>query len=196
MVFALLLAFGACGDGDGAGVDAGDRATTTTDADDGRSSTTVVDDIGDDGAFTTTRVSTPPEERGLLVAVRHASHGDVYRVVFEFDGGVPGYDVRFAERPIVQDGSGDEIAVGGAAVLTVDFEPSSAVDLQGEDAVETYTGPKRIAVDSPQVAEIVRVGDFEGQLVWALGIAAGAEYRVTALTGPPRVVVDVRRSAS
>src|SRR6266568_3894740 len=37
-----------------------------------------------------------------------------------------------------------------------------------------------------------RCGDFEGQVAWVLGIAAPSEYRVAELTGPARLVVDVR----
>jgi hypothetical protein len=33
--------------------------------------------------------------------------------------------------------------------------------------------------------------DFEGQVEWVLGIAAPAAYRVSELTGPARLVLDV-----
>ena len=43
---------------------------------------------------------------------------------FQFRNGLPGYDVRYVERPVVADGSGDEVAVDGSAVLLIRMEPA------------------------------------------------------------------------
>ena len=112
-------------------------------------------------------------------------------MVFEFSEGLPGYRASFTERPVTEDGSGDEVAVRGDGLLLMQFEPASGVDLQGENAVETYTGPKRIVVDQEPVTEIVRTSDFEAHLDWVIGLDDERPFRVSTLTGPPRIIVDI-----
>jgi hypothetical protein len=36
------------------------------------------------------------------------------------------------------------------------------------------------------------VGDFEANLLWAIGLADPVDFRVTELSDPPRLVVDAR----
>ena len=62
-------------------------------------------------------VTAPAEtnETALLERVAVAGHDSYDRVVFQFRNGLPGYDVRYVERPVVADGSGDEVEVDGGA---------------------------------------------------------------------------------
>jgi len=128
----------------------------------------------------------------LLSAVRAARHPGFDRVVFEFrDQDTPGYDVRYVQRPVVQDGAGTEIAVQGEHVIQVRMENALDADLTRESAPATYTGPTRITPALPVVRQLVRTGGFEGVLTWAIGVDARAGYVVSALQDPPRLVVDV-----
>jgi len=121
-----------------------------------------------------------------------ASSGGAYdRVVFEFTGGgdsVPGYRVEYTTKPVQRCGSGDPVAVAGTGHLIVRFEPALAHDEHG-----TLTPAERHRTPGlPAVRELTLICDFEGQVAWVLGIAALSEYRVSELTGPARLVVDVR----
>lgn len=130
-------------------------------------------------------------DTALLSGVRAARHLGHDRVVFEFQDGVPGYEVRYVEPPVHADGSGDEVAVSGGAVLLVRMEPALDADLSREEAPLTYTGPPRFSPDTEAVAELVRVGGFEGVLTWAVGVDSQLPFRVMRLRDPARLVIDV-----
>jgi hypothetical protein len=149
-----------------------------------------------DGASTDTVVADSAiAETALLTDVRAASQDGFDRVVFEFANGVPGYEVGYVEPPIVADGSGDEVAVEGAAILRVRMEPALDADLTKESAPRTYTGPNRFSPDAAVVRELVRTGGFEAVLAWAVGLDAERPFRVTTFSEPPRIVIDVDSSS-
>jgi hypothetical protein len=162
-------------------------AGSSTTADPASSSTTVAPFTGGG----TTAVSTPPGGRALLTGVSVAAHPGFDRIVFEFSGDGPGYLVRYIDRPVQEDPSGKAVTVAGDAVLEVHMEHASGVDLSGGMARPTYNGPHRIAGPGPAVAEIVDAGDFEGVLRWVAGTHGKPAFKVSTLSGPTRVVVDV-----
>jgi hypothetical protein len=181
----LTLLLGACADDEPSVVDSGAPTTTT--------STTAPTTTTSAGGFATSTVSTPPEHRGLLKKVTATQAGDVDRVTFEFEGDLPGYRVGFVDRPIIQDGSGEEVTVDGSAVLSVHFEPASGFDLTGEGR-QVYTGPTRLDLATRTVLDVVRTGDFEAVLEWVLGLDAKTPFRVRTESAPNRVIVEVRVS--
>ena len=115
------------------------------------------------------------------------------RVVFEFAGdSVPGYRVEYATKPVQRCGSGDPVAGTGRGRgrLIVRFEPAQAHDEHGNlTPAERHRAPGLQAV-----RELTLICDFEGQVSWVLDVAAPSEYRVSELTGPARLVVDVRHA--
>ncbi len=129
-----------------------------------------------------------------MTDVRVARHEGYDRVVFTFANGLPGYDVGYVERPVIADGSGEEVSVYGAAVLRVRMEPALDADLTKAAAPRTYTGPNRFSPDGAVVSELVRTGGFEAVLVWAVGVDGERPFRVTTLTEPPRIVIDLDSS--
>jgi hypothetical protein len=42
------------------------------------------------------------------------------------------------------------------------------------------------------VKELVRTGDFEAVLSWAIGLGERVDFRVTTATSPARLIVDFR----
>jgi hypothetical protein len=131
-----------------------------------------------------------PRSVALLTDVRAARQDGFDRVTFEFAEEAPSYDVRLGERPVLASGSGEEVQVDGEEVLLVRLEPASGFDL--EAATEVYEGPTRIVADTATITEVVRAGDFEGQLEWAVGLRGPADYEVTVYDDPARIVLDVR----
>jgi hypothetical protein len=98
-------------------------------------------------------------------------------VVFTFSNEVPGIAAEYVQPPILEDASGEEIAVDGTAYLHVRMEPASGVDLSGEEFVETYTGPTRIpGTGTGPIVEVVRTGDFEAVLGWVIGLDGEQPY--------------------
>jgi hypothetical protein len=147
-------------------------------------------------AFGTAPVTGPAQGTGLalLSDVRVGAHEGFDRIVFEFEpGSRPGYTVRYTEPPIREDPSDRLVRIGGNAFLSVRMFPASGFDLTGA-AGETYTGPARIDggdAGTEVLVEVVRTGDFEAVLNWVAGVEERVPFRVLALSGPPRIVVDV-----
>jgi hypothetical protein len=136
----------------------------------------------------------PPNPFPELVDVRLARHDTFDRIVFEFDDATPAdVTATWESPPIIEDPSGDEITVAGNAFLRIRMEPASAFSLN--DGTPTYTGPNRIALEGGNVIELVKTGDFEAVMSWVAGVEAKAPFTVTTLTGPPRVIVDIKHVA-
>jgi hypothetical protein len=184
----LLTVLAACGNDQDPVVGPGSDETTTTRSASGASSTSTTSDAG--AGFGTAEVSGEGAGRGLLKTVTATHAGDVDRVTFTFEGDLPGYRVGYVERPITEDGSGEEVTVDGGAVLGVRFEPASGFDLSGEGR-QVFTGPTRLDLATTAVLDVVRTGDFEAVLQWVIGVdTAGTPFRVR--TEGRSVVVEVR----
>ncbi|HEX9968805.1 MAG TPA: hypothetical protein VGB03_01600 [Acidimicrobiales bacterium] len=188
----LVLAFGACNRGDSPTIEVGDRepagssTTSTTDPEEATTSSTSLVPT----PLPATGTATPT--RGYLAAVRIASHDGFDRVVFEFEDAMPGYRVAMGTRPVTEDGSGKTVEVKGAALLEVRLENSGMARLQGEKVIPVYKGDRRVATEGEVVTEAVDAGDFEGVVTWVVGLkAAPAGVRVTTLSSPYRLVIDV-----
>lgn len=131
-----------------------------------------------------------------LTDVRAGRHPGFDRVVWEFDGAAPSFRAEYADGPVTESGSGDVVDVAGDRALTVVFSFASGVDLSGEEPVEVYTGPRRIAGDDAgtrNITEVVETGDFESTLAWAVGVDRATPFTVTVLAEPTRIVLDVAR---
>ncbi|MGZ4358810.1 MAG: AMIN-like domain-containing (lipo)protein [Gaiellaceae bacterium] len=131
----------------------------------------------------------------LLERVELARHEGYDRVVFQFRNGLPGYHIAYAEAPLHEDGSGKTVPVAGNYFVVVRMEPASGFDLSTGGGKPVYTGPRRLAgsgAGTSEVSEIVRTGDFEAVLTWAVGLVDRVDFRVTTLSDPARLVVDFR----
>jgi len=130
-------------------------------------------------AGSTSPVSTPPGGPARdLKAVRVGAHEGSDRVVFEFDGAVPGYSVKYVERPIIADASGEEVTVKGDAVLEVRFEPANA-----------HTAGQRVS-GAGVIEEVVKTGDFEAVVHYAVGVKSKAAFHAFVSEGT-KLVIDI-----
>ena len=135
------------------------------------------------------------EEIALLNRVALGRHEGYDRVVFQFRNALPGYRIEYVEPPLHEDGSGAPVDVDGSAFLLVRMERASGFDLETGEGQLVYDGPRRIGgaqAGTSTVREVVRTGDFEAVLSWAVGVGDRVDFRVLTLAGPPRLVVDVR----
>jgi hypothetical protein len=121
-----------------------------------------------------------------LVSVRTARRDGYDRVLFTFRGGMPGYRVGYAAT--VRDEADRPLALRGGAFLAVAFAPALA---HGPDGAPTFQGGT-ITTDYPALRQVRFAGDFEGRVAFGVGVAGRGGFRVTELTGPNRVAVDVR----
>jgi hypothetical protein len=100
-------------------------------------------------------------------------HVDRTSATFEFRS-PPGL-VRTHFRPrsqIAESGSGRIVPLRGSAFLVVSFSPAATADAGADGRLTlVYTGPRRLrpATAGP-VHELVKIGDFEAQLDWAIGL--------------------------
>jgi len=132
-----------------------------------------------------------PFDRSLVQDdVRAARHAGYDRIVFQFEAGVPGYHLEYVDRPVLRCGSGEPVTIAGDGWLRVRLEPAAAHDDQGRATIAERDRKRKIELGV--LRELVLTCDFEGQVIWVLGVAAPNRYRVLELDGPPRLVVDVR----
>ncbi len=199
----LALTAGACG-GDDGDESTGDGPSTTTTAPTSDGTSDPTDDPGTsatDGGATTEPSAGDAEPKvgepdgtgtAQLAAVRLGQQPGATRFVLEFAGEEqPGYDVRWVDGPITEDGSGNPVDIEGDAFLQVLVQPASGYDLEAGEP--TYGGPTRLAgPDGGAVTEAVRTGDFEALLTWVLGAGDRLPFTVTTLSSPSRLVIDVQ----
>jgi hypothetical protein len=164
-------------------------ATTTTTATGGG-----IDSL--EGAGTTPVVAAATgSETALLDRIAVGRHEGYDRVVFEFQNDLPGYRIQYVEPPLKEDGSGKPVSVRGNAIVLVRMEPASGFDLNTGEGVMTYKGSKRIdgaGAGTSVVQELVRTGDFEAVLSWAIGLSDKVDFRVGTATSPARLIIDFR----
>jgi hypothetical protein len=182
----LLIVLTACGGG--STKTSATKSTTSTAA--GASSSSSPETTTKSTGGSTTPVSVAATHpTAHLVAVRAARQDTVDRVVFEFSEQVPGYKVASGKKPIVGT-SGKEVPLAGAAALVVHMEAATGFNL--DTGKPTYSGPQRLQpAGTRAVDDVAQVEDFEGVLSWAVGVNAEIPFRVSTLTAPPRLVIDL-----
>jgi hypothetical protein len=182
---ALALLLAACGG------DSSEKTSSTSPSTTSPSPTTTEAEPQAAAGGATTPVSVAPTHpTAHLVAVRSARQQTVDRVVFEFTEQVPGYSVAYKPKPIMGT-SGKEVTVAGATALVVRMESASGVDTN-TGFKQTYAGPTHVQPSGTRlVKEVAQAEDFEGVLSWVIGLDAQAPFRVSTLTSPPRLVIDI-----
>lgn len=123
-----------------------------------------------------------------VTGVRVGHHDAFDRVVFDLGGkGSPGWRVDYTDAP-AQPGSGKPITVSGDSVLQVVL---TGLGYPMDTGVEEYSGPNPIT-GVHNVPQVHLTGVFEGEAVGFIGVNADKPaIRVTTLTNPTRLVVDI-----
>jgi len=124
-----------------------------------------------------------------LTGIRVASHetAGYDRMVFDFTGGVPSYDLtRQESAEFVRDPSGQALTLEGSAGVKLVFRDTDVASGVQGDMTPRLTS----------VREIAQLGDFERILSYGVGLSSSRCIRVQELSGPSRLVVDVATSPS
>jgi len=119
-------------------------------------------------------------------AVRAAAQTGYDRFVIDLgQSPLQQYEVRTqATSRFTLDPKGEVVTLRGARGVLVVLHNATNHD--------SYSGPTDIRPGLPAIKEARIVGDFEGIVSWALGVDGPGFVRVTTLTNPNRLVVDVR----
>lgn len=124
-----------------------------------------------------------------LLNVRTARQDGFDRVVFEFDTHVPQWRAEYVDRPQYECGSGEAVRLEGDGWMQVDFDGANAHTEEGRPT----NAPRHIADPAGEnLRELRRICDFEAQVQYVVGVASPNDYRAFQLTGPARLVVDIR----
>lgn len=181
---AALLSVPACG-GDG-GTDVSTAGTSTAATSTGHEQCTAP------AANSAATPVAPGSAISLLreIGARRTQCGD--EIVFRFANVAPGYTVQYERGPFTAGESGEPITIEGSAFLQITLAPASGVDLSKPDAPATYTGASTILTHgaTDHVREIRRLSDFEGQMVWVIGLDEVRPLTASTLEDPDRVMID------
>ena len=117
-----------------------------------------------------------------LTGVSLSSSTCADRVAFTFEHRVPGYRVAYVPAGSAQteDASGRHVAVAGTAFLVVRLADAATARSDGSTLTPTYTGARRLAAEGARrVREVVKTGDFEAVVTWAVGLDEKRPFSVS-----------------
>ena len=126
---------------------------------------------------------------GLIDALRTGSHVGYDRITIEFK------DVRTGTIKVIPQANTKFVMDGSGATVTLAGKYGLLIKITGADNHTAFSGSTDIkTLQFPEILEVRRVGDFEGVVQWGVGLSSSACYQATILTGPTRLVIDVRNN--
>jgi hypothetical protein len=126
--------------------------------------------------------------QSVLRNIRTGLHTGFDRIVVDLDGPAPGATYRWSDE-LTADPSGEVVWLTGEFFLTVAMNPAIAHDASGNP---TWFFPEKFRTrDLHNVMAIAVIGDFEGYVSIGLGTRFQSWVRISTLTSPTRVVIDV-----
>lgn len=123
---------------------------------------------------------------GRLVDVQVDRRADTDRIVFAFDGGLPGYTVEYVPLAEV-DGAGGTETPAGSIALVVELTPASSAGYSGDDRI--YIAPSETA--SGVVEELVLATRGGARLVWALGMRERVPFTVSRYSASSQLIINL-----
>jgi hypothetical protein len=136
-----------------------------------------------DGGTTPRTADAAAPGTAYLTAVAVSRAGCADRVELRFASRLPGYRVEYrpARTAQTEDASGRRIPVDGAAFLVVRLTDAATARSDGSTLTRTYAGPRRVGgTGARHVREVVKTGDFEAVVTWAIGLDERRPFTVVA----------------
>ncbi len=118
----------------------------------------------------------------------HPEEGGWERIVFEFRDSLPPGSIAYVSS-VTGCGSGAPVPLRGGAVLVVRFTQAVAHDDGGRLTIPGI----RLAGPGTTILEARETCDFEGEVTWALDLEGTRRFKVTNLTNPRRLVIDIKQ---
>jgi hypothetical protein len=167
----------------------GQSATATSSA--ATSETEVPEPSGNLGPFACTLPVSDPgtAARAQITGVRVGTHADYDRIAFEFDAGIPRYQIETATPPFYADPSGLPLQIAGSAFWKITLIGGTRVK---PDGGSSYAGPTNFVPNFNALVQLKEGGDFEALSTWYVGLTDTSCVRVLALSDPARLVIDIR----
>ena len=114
------------------------------------------------------------------------------RVVFEFDGTIPSYNIKYLAGRIYQDLDGKHrIRIAGSAFIQIEMFVIPFDEIQGNFYDSRGCSPKGKLM-MPSLLQIEDKGEEEGFYDFLLGVNSRTVWRASELSNPSRMVIDVR----
>jgi hypothetical protein len=118
-----------------------------------------------------------------ITAVRVGRNTGFDRVVFDISGPLPAYRVAYVSA-VFEDPTGNPVPLAGNADILITLQPTRWT---------TNPSPRvNLSPGFPALRQVRSAGEFEAIASYGIGQATKAGFRVFTLTGPNRVVVDVK----
>jgi hypothetical protein len=127
------------------------------------------------------------QETAYLKEVRVAKNKGFDRVVFEFIGDIPRYQIQYVKPPIV--GTADEeIKVSGKFFVDINLQMLPYPEDENFPDAKIPEGKLNL----PVIMEVKEIEWFEGVRPFVVGLKAKKLYRVSQLKNPTRLVIDFK----
>lgn len=167
----------------------GQSAAATSSA--ATSESVVPEPSGNLGPFACTLPVSDPgtAARAQITGVRVGTHTDYDRIAFEFDAGIPRYQVETATPPFYADPSGLPLQIAGSAFWKITLVGGTRVK---PDGGSSYAGPTNFVPNFNALVQLKEGGDFEALSTWYVGLTDTSCIRVLTLSDPARLVIDIR----
>ena len=133
--------------------------------------------------------SAATQQQLLGVTVGH--HATFDRVTFRFSGtGVPSHSVSYVST-VVSDASGQPLSLLGNFKIHVVLHDIASTQAGAPAAFQGDIKP-----GFPQLREVKGAGDFEGVVSFGVGVTSRTTFRVSTLSNPSRLVLDLPIASS
>jgi hypothetical protein len=121
---------------------------------------------------------------------RFGRHKNFDRVVFDFEGTVPGFIVSY-QNDLDRERWGD-LQVLNKTFLVVEFYFVNIEGTRNADDTPIYFDIPRDKIKSKIITEVANNGWWEGDENFAIGVKSKKDFRVMRLSNPARLVVDIK----
>jgi hypothetical protein len=127
-----------------------------------------------------------------LRQVRASKQKDFDRVVFELDGEIPSYTIKYLASHFYEDLDGKHrIRIAGTACIELELMMIPYDEEQNKLARHRGFVPKG-DLKMPSLRQIDNKGTFESVYDFLLGVTSRKVFRVSELSNPSRLVIDLR----